>query len=408
MVVFRRGQAALEFLTTYGWAFLIILVMIGGLAYFGVLDPSSFSGGGNCVSGSEFFCKSSSLSQNFQGVLLRNNLPEGVVISNASVYRNGEVIGVCSAGFEIASESDFEISCSASLQEGKQENLKVEVQWYPSNGVSSYSKSVFVDVKGKVLSDSEFSSFGSGLCPDGFVLIQGSSYFGTSSFCVMKYEAKNNGSGIPVSAESGAPWVSVTFTAARNACVSAGYHLITNREWMTMARAVESNPINWNGTVIPRGNSNSASAMDGTNPLSGVNYRILKVGGSEVWDLAGNVWEWVDLMEDGSSISTGNACGATGWYSVYGNDGVAECSWQNTYAKTGAVDKRFEMGPNGNYNSVNGVGRIYSSTSTGRVLLRGGSWDDGASAGVFTSYLNGGPASSSSSIGFRCVMNTGN
>ena len=35
----RRGQAALEFLTTYGWAFMIILVMIGALAYFGVLNP---------------------------------------------------------------------------------------------------------------------------------------------------------------------------------------------------------------------------------------------------------------------------------------------------------------------------------------------------------------------------------
>ncbi|MGM5480361.1 MAG: hypothetical protein ACQESC_02790 [Nanobdellota archaeon] len=38
----NRGQAALEFLTTYGWAFLVILVMIGGLSYFGVLDVSKF------------------------------------------------------------------------------------------------------------------------------------------------------------------------------------------------------------------------------------------------------------------------------------------------------------------------------------------------------------------------------
>jgi hypothetical protein len=36
----RRAQAALEFLTTYGWAFIVILVMIGALAYFGVLSPS--------------------------------------------------------------------------------------------------------------------------------------------------------------------------------------------------------------------------------------------------------------------------------------------------------------------------------------------------------------------------------
>ncbi len=38
----RKGQAALEFLTTYGWAFLVILVLIGALAYFGVLSPSKY------------------------------------------------------------------------------------------------------------------------------------------------------------------------------------------------------------------------------------------------------------------------------------------------------------------------------------------------------------------------------
>jgi hypothetical protein len=38
----KRGQAALEFLSTYGFAFLIILVMIGALSYFGVLNPSNF------------------------------------------------------------------------------------------------------------------------------------------------------------------------------------------------------------------------------------------------------------------------------------------------------------------------------------------------------------------------------
>jgi len=39
----KKGQAALEFLTTYGWAFLVILVMIGALSYFGVLDPSRYA-----------------------------------------------------------------------------------------------------------------------------------------------------------------------------------------------------------------------------------------------------------------------------------------------------------------------------------------------------------------------------
>ncbi len=37
---FKKSQAALEFLITYGWAFLVILLMIGTLSYFGILSPS--------------------------------------------------------------------------------------------------------------------------------------------------------------------------------------------------------------------------------------------------------------------------------------------------------------------------------------------------------------------------------
>lgn len=50
-----RAQAALEFLTTYGWAFIIILASIAALAYFGVLDPSKFVPD-RCLFGSEFEC----------------------------------------------------------------------------------------------------------------------------------------------------------------------------------------------------------------------------------------------------------------------------------------------------------------------------------------------------------------
>ncbi len=51
----RKGQAAMEFLMTYGWAILVVLAAIGALAYFGVLSPDRFlpdkctvSGGYSC------------------------------------------------------------------------------------------------------------------------------------------------------------------------------------------------------------------------------------------------------------------------------------------------------------------------------------------------------------------------
>lgn len=38
----RKGQAAMEFLMTYGWAILVVLAAVGALAYFGILNPSRF------------------------------------------------------------------------------------------------------------------------------------------------------------------------------------------------------------------------------------------------------------------------------------------------------------------------------------------------------------------------------
>jgi len=38
----KRGQAAIEFLMTYGWALLVVLVSVSALSFFGVLDSGKF------------------------------------------------------------------------------------------------------------------------------------------------------------------------------------------------------------------------------------------------------------------------------------------------------------------------------------------------------------------------------
>jgi hypothetical protein len=39
--MFKKAQAAMEFLMTYGWAILVVLAAIGALAYFGILSPGN-------------------------------------------------------------------------------------------------------------------------------------------------------------------------------------------------------------------------------------------------------------------------------------------------------------------------------------------------------------------------------
>ncbi|MGV8142699.1 MAG: hypothetical protein ACP5NS_03635 [Candidatus Pacearchaeota archaeon] len=44
MISQKKGQAAMEFLMTYGWAILAAIVAIGVLAYFGVFSPGKLAG----------------------------------------------------------------------------------------------------------------------------------------------------------------------------------------------------------------------------------------------------------------------------------------------------------------------------------------------------------------------------
>jgi hypothetical protein len=51
----KRGQAAVEFIFTYGWAIMAITISIGALTYFNVLTPDRFVQK-YCDFGSQFDC----------------------------------------------------------------------------------------------------------------------------------------------------------------------------------------------------------------------------------------------------------------------------------------------------------------------------------------------------------------
>lgn len=86
----RSSQAALEFLTTYGWAFLVILIMIGALAYFGILTPGKLLPG-RCNFPPEFSCidyQISAASNTFK-LRLKNGLGEAIDVSVVNLSSEG-------------------------------------------------------------------------------------------------------------------------------------------------------------------------------------------------------------------------------------------------------------------------------------------------------------------------------
>jgi len=84
--MFKKAQAAMEFLMTYGWAILVVLVAIGALAYFGVLSPDKMLPE-KCIisSGSGLFCDKFSIGTNFITIKIKNSLAEQIIITNASI-----------------------------------------------------------------------------------------------------------------------------------------------------------------------------------------------------------------------------------------------------------------------------------------------------------------------------------
>lgn len=249
-----------------------------------------------------------------------------------------------------------------------------------------------------------------GTCPTGYIVVPGSSLYGTDGFCVMKYEAKNVAS-VATSEETGTPWVSIIQTDAISTAAAAcsGCHLITEAEWLTIAQNTMSVGSNWSGGTVGSGSmyrghtdggpSNSLAAStdndgySGTGQTTGEQRRTLTLTNGEViWDLAGNVWEWTDATTEG-----GNQPGAVGY------------TWRDWNALT--VPGNLSPNPFPSYanSAANGwtssqnIGRINSdSAQTGlRAFLRGGNWPAGSYAGVFMLNLSTSPGSTASSHGFR-------
>lgn len=269
-------------------------------------------------------------------------------------------------------------------------------------------------------------------CPSGYVMVQknsGNEYFFNKEdsalfskdyFCVMAYEAKCdiNGDNIGdypnelkllrgqsfnwndcitnsvVSSPDGAPIVNITQEESKNVCASLGegYHLITNDEWMAIARDVEGVNQNWEESTLFRGNSNKryvASGFDGA--YNGINSRYFYLkNGNIVWDMAGNVWEWI-----GDTIEQKDQPPYSGWHEI------------NSLSDYGLLGKENISSVNKNLSSINGIGQLFltfsSEESETKAMLRGGSWGDLYRSGIYTLDFLNSPNDAHEYMGFRCA-----
>jgi hypothetical protein len=219
-------------------------------------------------------------------------------------------------------------------------------------------------------------------CPDGYTKVPGNSVYGTTydkgGFCVMTWEAKvdTDGDGTGeynenctwnyssstaylaniwflrhttetacnilektqgidfniVSSEKGYPFTGAITSEAKGFCENIGenYHLITNEEWMTIARNLEQQPENWStGEVgfgqIKIGNvyqcpNNTISYSMGTNTgffdfvgatssysnrTTNSPAKLILSNGEVLWDFIGNAKELIDKQMSCNQLPMG-------------------------------------------------------------------------------------------------------
>ena len=153
----KKSQAALEFLSTYAWAFIVISTTIGALYYFGILDFSKYLPQ-ECIFPSQFKCLDFSLKPTEVRFKLVNNLGEDIRVTSLQITNDATIPISCTApdAFDWAHSTEQEIvftSCSegAYLPDARVE-LKISMSYYAVNTPSKPVHLINGKINGKVLS----------------------------------------------------------------------------------------------------------------------------------------------------------------------------------------------------------------------------------------------------------------
>lgn len=86
----KKGQAAMEFLMTYGWAILAAVVVIGALAYFGVFSPGQYAPK-TCTLNAPLWCDEHNIQSDGVNMVIRNGGGEDVNLQRVEVTGCGNV-----------------------------------------------------------------------------------------------------------------------------------------------------------------------------------------------------------------------------------------------------------------------------------------------------------------------------
>ncbi len=129
----RKGQAAMEFLMTYGWAILAAVIVIGVLASFGVFSPSKYVPT-SCTLTAPFGCDKNQVSATTTQVQLVVRNGGGESMDVLSISLSG--CGIDTTGYTFADQATqlITIACSPALTSGSKFTGDVSITYTPTDG----------------------------------------------------------------------------------------------------------------------------------------------------------------------------------------------------------------------------------------------------------------------------------
>ncbi|WP_413560289.1 hypothetical protein [Bdellovibrio sp. HCB209] len=266
------------------------------------------------------------------------------------------------------------------------------------------------------------------LCPTNYVLIPGENGTAQGEFCLAKYEMKIAGDPdgyqtysaafVAESRPDGTSWRDLNLTQMISECqaLGAGYDLISNPQWNTVARNIANVATNWSTGVVNGGQMNQGNRSGGNQEAASPDdsYACFDTGGytypadlgscsdtvwnnlrrthvlsngAVIWDFSGGAWEGVKTSY--SDTSSANS------FIVALTDGTF---FKNLFGAEGFTC------PSPGTTENCGLGYAWTSgASSSSAIFRGGSASNGAQTGIFTIDFDYDLAHHDGGHGFRCV-----